>query len=133
MSTGGHVMHWVPWQVCRCATNALRVKDLWPVATTGGPQASYHPQSYNRYFFDAFLPPYEQTAALCGMRFLPPLILHAAHSAPEAAVASHIDTLRQRLTSYPRWPEIDDMAQCPTCEVPTTDRPREGLSATEKN
>ena len=48
---------------------ALRGKDLWLVATTGGPEDSYRPDSYNRYFFDAFLPPYEQTAALCGMRF----------------------------------------------------------------
>ena len=60
---------------------ALRGKDLWLVATTGGPEDSYHPDSYNRYFFDAFLPPYEQTAALCGMRFLPPLVLHGAHRA----------------------------------------------------
>ena len=45
------------------------------VATTGGAEDSYRPDSYNRYFFDAFLPPYEQTAALCGMRFLPPLIV----------------------------------------------------------
>ena len=58
---------------------ALRGKDLWLVASTGGPEDSYRPDSYNRYFFDAFMPPYEQTAALCGMRFLPPLILHGAH------------------------------------------------------
>ena len=50
----------------------LQGKDLWLVATTGGPEDSYHPQAYNRYFFDAFLPPYEQTAALCGMCFCHP-------------------------------------------------------------
>ena len=60
---------------------AVRGKDLWLAATTGGPEDSYRPDSYNRYFFDAFLPPYEQTAALCGMRFLPPLLLHGAHKA----------------------------------------------------
>jgi glutathione-regulated potassium-efflux system ancillary protein KefF len=58
----------------------LRGKDLWLVASTGGPEDSYRPDSYNRYFFDAFLPPYEQTAALCGMRFLPPLILQGKRS-----------------------------------------------------
>ena len=104
---------------------ALRGKDLWLVATTGGPESSYHPQSYNRYFFDAFLPPYEQTAALCGMRFLPPLILHAAHSAPEADIASHIATLRQRLASYPHWPELAELGECPACEVPAADRLRD--------
>jgi putative NADPH-quinone reductase len=48
---------------------ALQGKDLWLSASTGGPEDSYRPDSYNRYFFDAFLPPYEQTAALAGMRW----------------------------------------------------------------
>ena len=101
----------------------LQGKDLWLVATTGGPEASYHPQGYNRYFFDAFLPPYEQSAALCGMRFLPPLILHSAHHVDQQAVTGHIETFRQRLHSYPNWPEMDDIEQCPACVVPMRDRP----------
>lgn len=100
----------------------LAGKDLWLVATTGGPEQSFHPQGYNRYFFDAFLPPYEQTAAVCGLRFLPPLILHGAHSVSDVEVASHVDVFRQRLGSYPDWPEIEDMEQCPTCAVPMRDR-----------
>jgi glutathione-regulated potassium-efflux system ancillary protein KefF len=101
---------------------ALRGKDLWLVATTGGPENSYHPQGYNRYFFDAFLPPYEQTAALCGMRFLPPLILHGAHDGGRAAIDRHAETFVQRLQSYPDWPEIVDLEPCPDCEVPMKDR-----------
>jgi glutathione-regulated potassium-efflux system ancillary protein KefF len=102
---------------------ALQGKDLWLVATTGGPESSYHPQSYNRYFFDAFMPPYEQTAALCGMRFLPPLVLHGARRMNEEAVAEHVAVFRARLQSYPEWPELEDLPQCPACDVPTTDRP----------
>ena len=68
--------------------SALAGKDLWLVASTGGPESSYHPQGYNRYFFDAFLPPYEQTAALCGMRFLPPMVLHGAQDASHGVIAS---------------------------------------------
>ncbi len=111
---------------------ALRGKDLWLVATTGGAEDSYHPRSYNRYFFDAFLPPYEQTAALCGMRFLPPLILHGAHSASQQEVAAHVETFRQRLQSYPNWPELDDLDQCPVCAVPASDRPGGPVSAAER-
>ena len=102
---------------------ALKGKDLWLVATTGGPEASYHPASYNRYFFDAFLPPYEQTAVLCGMRFLPPLVLHGALRASEEAVASHVQIFQDRLRTYPQWPELDELEPSPECEVPTTDRP----------
>ncbi|MDM0012390.1 NAD(P)H-dependent oxidoreductase [Variovorax sp. J22P168] len=102
---------------------ALEGKDCWLVATTGGPEASYHPQSYNRYFFDAFLPPYEQTAALCGMRFLPPLMFHGARSAPSSEVEAHVEVFAERLASYPEWPEMDEIDACIACPVPQTDRP----------
>jgi glutathione-regulated potassium-efflux system ancillary protein KefF len=102
---------------------ALRGKDLWLVASTGGPEDSYRPDSYNRYFFDAFLPPYEQTAALCGMRFLPPLLLHGAHRASDAELAAHARTYAQRLAEYPDWPELADLEECVECEVPPSARP----------
>jgi len=89
---------------------ALRGKDLWLVATTGGQEESYHPDSYNRYYFDAFLPPYEQTASLCGMRFLPPLILHGAHSVGRDAVRAHTETFRQHLQTYPAWASPESQA-----------------------
>jgi glutathione-regulated potassium-efflux system ancillary protein KefF len=103
--------------------NALRGKDLWLVASTGGPEDSYRPDSYNRYFFDAFLPPYEQTAALCGMRFLPPLVLHGAHKASDAELAVHAETYAQRLADYPAWPEMDLVEECVECAVPPSARP----------
>jgi glutathione-regulated potassium-efflux system ancillary protein KefF len=104
---------------------ALRGKDLWLVASTGGPEDSYRPDSYNRYFFDAFLPPFEQTAALCGMRFLPPLLLHGAHRADDATLAEHARVYEQRLRSYPDWPELAELDACPSCIVPKTARPAE--------
>lgn len=107
---------------------ALRGKDLWLAASTGGAEHSYHPQGYNRYLFDAFLPPYEQTAAMCGMRFLPPLLLHGARSAPDADVAAHVAVFEERLRTYPRWRELEDLPQCPACEVPASDRPGTGAA-----
>jgi glutathione-regulated potassium-efflux system ancillary protein KefF len=104
---------------------ALQGKDMWLVASTGGPEDSYHPQSYNRYFFDAFLPPYEQTAALCGMRFIPPLMLHGAHSAAEEAVEAHAQVFEQRLQTHPDWPELEDLQGCIYCEVPAAHRPED--------
>ena len=89
---------------------ALRGKDLWLVATTGGQEESYHPESYNRYHFDAFLPPYEQTAVLCGMRFLPPLVLHGAHSIGRDEVKAHIASFKQHLVTYPAWAGPETLA-----------------------
>ncbi|KNZ32018.1 MAG: NAD(P)H dehydrogenase [Methylibium sp. NZG] len=107
---------------------ALQGKDLWLVATTGGPEESYRPDNSNRYFFDAFLPPFEQTAALCGMRFLPPLVLHGAHRASDAEVAAHAAVYAERLGSHPNWPEMDELAACPACEVPAAERPPESAA-----
>ena len=102
---------------------ALAGKDVWLVASTGGQESAYNPQGYNRYFFDAFLPPYEQTAVLCHMRFLPPLVLHGAHRAGRDEVAAHVAVYRDKLLSYPDWPEIADMEACPECVLPERDRP----------
>ena len=108
--------------------DALRGKDLWLVATTGGPEDSYRPDRYNRYFFDAFLPPYEQTAALCGMRFLPPLMLHGAHKTSEREIRDHATVYGRRLATYPDWPEIASLPGCAPAEVPLTARPLENFA-----
>jgi glutathione-regulated potassium-efflux system ancillary protein KefF len=78
---------------------ALRGKALWLVATTGGPAESYHADSYNRHPFDAFVTPYRQTAALCGMHFLPPLVLHGAHSASRQDIDAHVERFCDGLQS----------------------------------
>ncbi|MEP7282286.1 MAG: NAD(P)H-dependent oxidoreductase [Rubrivivax sp.] len=102
--------------------DALRGRDLWLAASTGDAQDSYGPHGYNRHFFDAFLPPYEQSAALCGLRWLPPLVLHGAHRADEAEIEAHASVFADRLATHPRWPEIDMLA-AETCDVPADARP----------
>jgi glutathione-regulated potassium-efflux system ancillary protein KefF len=106
--------------------HALHGKDLWLVASTGGPEASYQPSGYNRYFFDAFLPPYEQTAALTGMRWLPPLVLHGAHRVDAAEIEAHAAVLMQRLATWPDWPELADLDAAAACDVPADARPEAG-------
>ncbi len=103
--------------------SALSGKDLWLVASTGGASESYRPDGYNRYFFDAFLPPYEQTAALAGMRFLPPLLVHGAHRLGDGELDAQVQTYVQRLASYPDWPEIAELEPCAPCPVPGDARP----------
>jgi glutathione-regulated potassium-efflux system ancillary protein KefF len=102
---------------------ALAGIDLWLATSTGGPDSSYRSDGYNRYFFDAFLPPYEQTATLAGMRFLPPLVLHGAHRASPAELSAHTTLFAERLASYPNWPELDELPSCEPCPVPADARP----------
>lgn len=107
---------------------ALQGKDLWLVASTGGPESSYRPGGYNRYHFDAFLPPYEQTATLCGMRFAPPFVLQGVHQMDDDELEGHARMLAERLASYPHWPELDELPTCEACEVAPWERPREGAA-----
>jgi glutathione-regulated potassium-efflux system ancillary protein KefF len=59
------------------------------------------------------------------MRFLPPLLFHGARSATHEELVSHVDVFKERLASYPNWPEMDELGACPTCVVPEADRPVE--------
>jgi glutathione-regulated potassium-efflux system ancillary protein KefF len=76
---------------------ALHHKQLWLVTSTGGTEASYQPDGHNRYAFGAFMPPYEQTAALCGMRFLTPWVLHGAHHVAPEELEKQATTYAARL------------------------------------
>ncbi|TFW09839.1 glutathione-regulated potassium-efflux system oxidoreductase KefF [Oxalobacteraceae bacterium OM1] len=83
--------------------NALRGKDLWLAVTTGGPAESYSASGYHQRPFKDFLAPYEQTAFLCGLRWHPPLVLHGARRADDAALQSHAARYAELLMAYPNW------------------------------
>lgn len=107
---------------------ALRGKDLWLVASTGGTEDSYRPEGHNRYAFHAFLPPYEQTAVLCGLRFLPPWLLHGAHDLAASDPAAQAALYTDRLRSHPDWPKLAGLDGCPACDVPVNARPSDASS-----
>jgi len=105
--------------------DALHGKDFWLVATTGGSARSYQTEGHNLLPFSAFLPPYQQTAQLCGMRWLPPHLLFGAHQVNQKTLAAHIEAYRKRLANYPNWPEL--MASTtptpPASSASVTDQP----------
>ncbi len=57
-------------------------KLFMPVVTAGGPEEFYRPGGRNNYPLRDLLRPLEQTANLCGLRFVPPYTLFAALRAP---------------------------------------------------
>ena len=103
-------------------TQALKGRHLWLVSSTGGPESSYRPEGYNRHPFSDFLPPYQQTAALCGLCMAPPLILHGAHQAGRNDIAGFAATYIEQLRLYPDWPGLAT-ATGPDCTLPLSDRP----------
>ena len=55
--------------------DAFRGETLFNAITTGGPMETYRSDEANGYTIRQFLAPFEQTALLCGMRYLPPFFL----------------------------------------------------------
>ncbi len=70
----------------------LRDKTFLCVLSAGGPQEAYHAGGYNHYTIRELLRPLEQTASLCGMRFVAPFALFASRTAvEEERLDEHVD------------------------------------------
>lgn len=79
---------------------ALRGKGYLLAVTTGSAEEAYRPGERHGRPFEDYLPPFEQTAALCDMQWWPPHILHGAHRAPREAIEAHVAAFRARLERY---------------------------------
>jgi glutathione-regulated potassium-efflux system ancillary protein KefF len=79
---------------------ALAGKACWLAATTGSAADAYRAGAAHGRPFADYLPHYQQTAALCGMRWEEPHILHGAHQVGEAAVAAHVNAFGARLAAF---------------------------------
>jgi len=62
--------------------NALQGKIVFNAITTGGPQNAYAHGGHNRYTLNELLSPFDQTAWLCKMTWLPPFVLFGTHRMP---------------------------------------------------
>jgi glutathione-regulated potassium-efflux system ancillary protein KefF len=63
---------------------ALRGKVCQWVTTTGGDRAAFCAEGLHGFGFESFIPPLEQTARFCGMRWEPPLVVHGSHRIDDA-------------------------------------------------
>jgi glutathione-regulated potassium-efflux system ancillary protein KefG len=59
--------------------NALEGKLLFNAITAGGGEDAYQSGGSNRFTVRELLAPFEQTARLCGMKYLPPYVVHGTH------------------------------------------------------
>ena len=84
---------------------ALRGKSMLAVVSTGGHADAYGQEGTHGHPIADFLLPLEQTALLCGMTWLPPVVLHDADNADSDAVALHIEHVARHLPALPLPPE----------------------------
>lgn len=69
---------------------ALRGKTFFCAVSAGGPDSAYCKEGFNHASLREILQPLEQTAALTGMRYLPPFALFSARTASQdGRIAGH--------------------------------------------
>ncbi|WP_426197300.1 NAD(P)H-dependent oxidoreductase [Massilia sp. DWR3-1-1] len=79
------------WQVERVRPTASGAgRRCWLVTSTGGAHGDYAAGGRHGRPLDQFLAPIEQTARVCGMEWLAPLVLYDAHGVDNAAVDAHV-------------------------------------------
>lgn len=69
--------------------NALAGKRMISAISTGGSEESYTSDGLNRYTIRELLAPFEQTARLCGMEYLPPFVVHGTHRLTKNDAIAH--------------------------------------------
>ncbi len=81
---------------------ALKGKRLFVACSTGGDEEDYGPGGGNRFTIDEFLRPLQQTAALCGMGWETPFVLHASACKSQAVLNREAKAYRKRLLGLTR-------------------------------
>tara|TARA_A100000171_G_scaffold28217_1_gene26343 strand:- start:2246 stop:2848 length:603 start_codon:yes stop_codon:yes gene_type:complete len=71
--------------------NALQDKKCLNVITTGGTREVYCSSGNNHYSVNEFLRPFEQTARLCGMEYLPPFTVMGTHNLSKEDLEIHVN------------------------------------------
>ncbi len=75
--------------------NALHGKMILNSVTTGGKAEVYSETGRNHYTISQFLIPFHQTAMLCGMKYLPPFVIHDAHNFDSVDVKKEFNKYRK--------------------------------------
>ncbi|MBX3271094.1 MAG: glutathione-regulated potassium-efflux system oxidoreductase KefF [Sandaracinaceae bacterium] len=103
-STPGLLKHWFEkvlargWAYGEGGTALHGKRCLWVVTTGAGPSA-FRPEGMHGHPMEAFVPPVEQTARFCGMRWEEPLVVHGAHTVGDEALAAAAADYRRRLAA----------------------------------
>jgi glutathione-regulated potassium-efflux system ancillary protein KefG len=78
---------WVPGWAYGKGGKVLHGMTLACAFSAGGSTEAYGPQGANRFTIAELMRPWEQTAALCGMRWIAPFVIHNAGDLDAAALA----------------------------------------------
>lgn len=74
---------------------ALEGKCALSVISTGGRKEVYCAEGSNHYTISQFLVPYNQSAQLCKMKYLPPFVVHGSHTLSEKRLEEYASDYRK--------------------------------------
>lgn len=79
--------------------NALAGKLTFHVMSAGGGEEAYREDGSNHFPVPDLMRPFEQTARLCHMRWLPPYVVHGTHRIEDATIEAHVLQYRRLLVA----------------------------------
>ena len=96
----------------------LKGKVTLNAISTGGPVFAYRKDGYNRFTMRELLAPFDQTAHLCGMKYLAPFVVHGSlrvetdeHMAEHnAAYARMLEALRDDTLDVEKAMKVDKLS-----------------------
>lgn len=119
---------------------ALHGKTVLSMISAGGPADAYCAEGYNRFGVRQLLAPVEQTARLCGMRYLPPCVIFGTHRLSVPDIREEADRYAQLLgwlvdDGFRELPEdqgglLNEATECtpwPGRDSPEAATPRSGI------
>jgi glutathione-regulated potassium-efflux system ancillary protein KefG len=68
---------------------ALEGKTILSAISTGGKKEVYCKEGQNHFTINQFLVPFNQSAQLCRMTYLPPFVVHGSHTIPDTEVENY--------------------------------------------
>lgn len=85
----------------------LKNKYVMNVVTSGGSKEIYTPEGRNRYTMEEFLRPFEATAYLCNMRYMPHFHIGGTHKMSSQELAGKAQIYRELILSLRDSPILD--------------------------
>ena len=92
--------------------NALQGKTVFNVITTGGSREVYCSEGYNSFTVNEFLRPFQQTANLCGMKYLPPFALMGSHRLSDEDLITYADQYENLIDLLQDDFQVETLSNC---------------------
>jgi glutathione-regulated potassium-efflux system ancillary protein KefG len=77
----------------------LSGKYIFNAISSGGGREAYSKHGKNRFTIQELLAPFEQTAFLCHMKYMPPFVIHGTHKLKKSDIELHAVQYEQLLIS----------------------------------